>query len=96
MADRMVVYRFGPFEFDAHSRGLFRERMPLRLSMPQGAILAHLLSHAGTLVPKGTLTEAGWHSLAVSDGSLDVAIHRLRKVLGADRVYIETVPHQGY
>ena len=62
------------------------------LPAPQAAILAHLLSHSGAVVPKDPLIEAGWPGLAIAENSLNQAIHRLRKVLGTDAIYIETVP----
>jgi len=45
MPEGLVVYRFGACEFDPESRSLFRADTRVRLSLPQQAILAHLLSH---------------------------------------------------
>src|SRR3954471_12167116 len=96
MPDGLVVHRFGAFEFDPQSRSLSHQQTSVRLSMPQGAILAHLLSHAGAIVSREALTHAGWPGSAVNGNSLDVAIHRLRFVLGKGGVFIETVPLEGY
>src|SRR3954468_7446245 len=96
MPDGLVVHRFGAFEFDAQSRSLSHQQTSVRLSMPQRAILAHLLSHAGAIVPRDALTDAGWPGSAVNDNSLDVAIHRLRFVLGKGGVVIETIYQKGY
>jgi DNA-binding winged helix-turn-helix (wHTH) protein len=95
----MIVHRFGPFELDPASRALFREHQRVRLPSPQAAILAHLVTHAGVVISKETLIDAGWEGVAVSDNSLDQAISRLRKLLGDGRkhaTYIETIPQQGY
>jgi non-specific serine/threonine protein kinase len=81
----VVVHRFGPFELDPASRELFRGQKSVRLSSPQSAILTHLVTHAGVVVSKERLIEAGWGGMAVSENSLDQAISRLRKVLGDGR-----------
>src|SRR4051812_15161497 len=106
MPEGLVFYRFGAFEFDPESRSLSRggadksrptfSAKRVTLSVPQAAILAHLLSHAGALVTKDALTESAWPGLAVGEDSLSQVIHRLRKALAGDTTYIETVPHHGY
>src|SRR3954470_482993 len=96
MPDGLVVHRFGAFEFDPQSRSLSHQQTSVRLSMPQRAILAHLLSHAGAIVPRDALTDAGWPGSAVNGNSLDVAICRLRFVLEKGGVFIETVRSEGY
>jgi DNA-binding winged helix-turn-helix (wHTH) protein len=95
----LFVYRFGPFELDAANRRLFRDSIRVRVSGPQLAILTHLVLHPDVTMSKDTLVNVGWGGQAVSDNSLEQAIHRLRKLLG-DGVegshYIERVPHRGY
>jgi DNA-binding winged helix-turn-helix (wHTH) protein len=50
-----IVHRFGPFELEPSSRHLFREQKRVPLSLPQSAILTHLVSHVGVVVSKETL-----------------------------------------
>lgn len=96
----MIVYRFGPFEFDPTKRLLYRDQQRLeRLSDPQSAILAYLVSHPGIVVSKETLMNAGWGGMAINENSLDQVISRQRKILGDQRsnpTYIETLPLEGY
>jgi DNA-binding winged helix-turn-helix (wHTH) protein/Tfp pilus assembly protein PilF len=96
----IAVYRFGPFEFDPTTRLLFRDQQRIeRLSDPQSAILACLVSHSTIVISKETLIDAGWGGMAINENSLDQAISRMRKVLGDRRgnaTYIETLPHEGY
>jgi DNA-binding winged helix-turn-helix (wHTH) protein/Flp pilus assembly protein TadD len=99
MPSGTVVQCFGPFELDPGSGRLFRGPTRVRLSDPQAAILLRLVAHAGQVVSKASLVEAGWGAVAVGDNSLDQAMSRLRKSLGqtaGGACYIETVPNRGY
>jgi DNA-binding winged helix-turn-helix (wHTH) protein/Flp pilus assembly protein TadD len=94
-----VVQCFGPFELDPASGRLFQGQTRVRLSDPQAAILLRLVAHAGQVVSKEALVEAGWGTVAVGGNSLDQSMSRLRKRLGqttGGACYIETVPNQGY
>ena len=93
------VYRFGPFGFDPPSRQLSRNGKPVRLSAPQSAILALLLSKAGTIVRREELLDAGWGRAAINDNSLNQVITRLRQLLSEGEKgasWIETIPQEGY
>ncbi len=93
------VFRFGPFELDAPRGRLFHGTTRVPLSETHAAILLHLLSHVGEVVPKTALAETAWRDAAVTSNSVDQAISRLRKTLstGQERTdYIETVPNRGY
>jgi DNA-binding winged helix-turn-helix (wHTH) protein len=89
-----VVYRFGPFELDPANRLVLRNGTPVRLSAPQFAILAHFVANPGLLLTKDELVAVAWNGQAVSDNSLEQAIHRIRQELGAG--YIETHKQHGY
>src|SRR5687767_4387257 len=97
MADRVVVYRFGPFEVDASGR-LSRAGNLVPLSAAESAILLQLVSRAGDIVLRDTLTKAAWGNSAVGENSLGKAISRLRRRLGGTdgTLYIETVSNHGY
>lgn len=99
MARGLPVQRFGPFALDPASGRLLRGDDPIRLSSSLAAILVQLVDHAGSVVSKEALIDAGWGNAAISDNTLDQALSRLRKKLddeAGSAGYIETVPHRGY
>jgi DNA-binding winged helix-turn-helix (wHTH) protein len=99
MARGLPVQRFGPFALDPASGRLSRGDAPIPLSSPLTAMLVQLVDHAGDVVSKEALIEAGWGKAAITDNALDQAIFRLRRTLdgtAAGDSYIETVPHRGY
>lgn len=59
-------------------------------------VLLALLRHAGEVVTKEELLEAGWPGRFVSENSLAKAISRLRLLLGADAASIRAVHGYGY
>ena len=59
-------------------------------------ILLALLHHAGEVVTKDELLEAGWPGRVVSENSLAKAISRLRQALGVDAGAIRSVHGYGY
>ena len=79
-----VVHCFGPFELDPGSGRLFRGPARVRRSDPQAAILLRLVAHAGQVVSKAALVEAGWGAVAVGDNSLDQAMSRVAQDAWAD------------
>ncbi len=94
-----AVYTFGDFELDGRTRQLRRNGERVTLSDRYVAVLLHLAAHAGTVVSKDDLVQAGWGDTAVGDNSLEQAISALRRALGTTpdhKPYVETVPRQGY
>ena len=94
-----TIHKFGPFRLDTKAQTLFRGTEPVALGRRAVALLGVLVEQAGTLVPKETLIEAGWSSLAVEEGNLTVQIAALRRVFGAEpggKRWIETMPRRGY
>jgi DNA-binding winged helix-turn-helix (wHTH) protein len=94
-----AVYSFADFEIDGRTRELRQKNERVALSDRYLSVLLHLAAHAGTIVTKDALVEAGWGDVAVGDNSLEQAVSALRRVLGRDaegRQYVETVPRQGY
>lgn len=95
----MLVYRFGPFEFDPASGCLFRDGKRLLLSDAQAAILGLLIASNGELVAREALIKAAWGNTAISETSLTQAIKRLRETLGPapdGAPYIQTRNTCGY
>ena len=63
------------------------------------AVLEYLVAKSGQVVSKGSLMEAIWGDVIVSENVLTRVISSLRKVLGDDPVkpaYIETISKTGY
>lgn len=59
-------------------------------------VLVALLQHAGEVVSKDELLEAGWPGRVVSENSLAKAISRLRHALGDDAEGVRVVHGYGY
>ena len=94
--ERLRLYEFGPFQLDPSERILLRgsEIVPLA---PKAFDTLHLLvRNSGHLLEKGEMIRALWPDTFVEDGSLSNTIFLLRKALGEDPVFIETVPRRGY
>jgi DNA-binding winged helix-turn-helix (wHTH) protein/TolB-like protein len=88
---------FGPFVLDADRAELRRDGVPVALRPKTHALLAHLVDHAGVVVPKQELIDAVWPGLVVTDDSLTQAISELRAALGdRDQKLIRTLPRRGY
>ena len=95
-----MVSKFAAFEFSHAARRLTRRGKPLRLSGQPLALLILLLEDPGRLVTRAEIRTRLWPDTTVNfDHGLDVALNRLRAVLG-DRgkqpVFVETVPRVGY
>jgi Tol biopolymer transport system component/DNA-binding winged helix-turn-helix (wHTH) protein len=98
---RDAIFRFGPFEFDAHSGDLRKGPTLLKVPYQSIEILKALLEHPGELVTREQLRERLWPSDTFVDfeHSLNAAVRRIREALGdsADAPkYIETLPRRGY
>ena len=100
-----MIYRFGAFTLDSHTRRLTRGEAPVRLADRHVDVLLRLLVRPGEVVGKDALVEAAWPDVAVTDNSLEQAISMVRKAIGGERaprahaapgVRIETVPRRGY
>jgi predicted ATPase/DNA-binding SARP family transcriptional activator len=79
---RVELRLLGPLEVE-------RDRRVLAVGGPrQRALLALLLLHANTVVPRDRLIDALWGERPpeTAANSLQVAVHALRKLLGADRI----------
>ena len=94
--EKLRLYEFGPFRLDPSERILFRgsEIVPLP---PKAFDTLHLLvRNSGHLLEKDEMIRALWPDTFVEDGSLSNTIFLLRKALGEDLAFIETVPRRGY
>ena len=94
--EKLRFYEFGPFLLDPAERILKRgnEIVPLT---PKAFDTLHLLvRNSGHLLEKDELLRALWPDTFVEEGSLSNNIFLLRKALGEDPAFIETVPRRGY
>lgn len=86
----------GNFQIDLEMRTLRRDGEIVRLGSRAFDILAVVASAVGRLVTKDELMDAVWPDTIVEENNIQVHLSTLRKVLGADRNLILTVPGRGY
>ncbi len=96
-----VVYQFGPFEVNAASGELLKNRRRIRLQELPHRLLVALLENAGEVVSREELRSRLWpdDTFVDFDSSLRVAVGKLREALDDNAEnprYIETVPKRGY
>lgn len=77
-------------------RDLFKDGLPLRIGTRAFDILELLVNCPGRLVSKDEILQQVWPDTVVEENNLQVHISALRKLLGADRDLIRTIPGRGY
>ena len=90
---------FGDYTFQLDSGQLCFRGQEVRLTPKAAAVLAFLVSNAGSPVSKGQLFASVWPNLAVTDDALTTCIQELRRVLNDDAKhpqFIETRHRRGY
>ena len=97
-ADRETpeLYEFGPFRLDLAERRLMRGNEKVELTPKAFDTLVLLVRNSGHLLEKERFFEMLWPDSFVEEGSLSNNIFLLRRALGEDPVFIETVPRRGY
>jgi DNA-binding winged helix-turn-helix (wHTH) protein/TolB-like protein/Flp pilus assembly protein TadD len=93
------VYAFGPFRLETGERRLQRDGQVVPLTLKAFDLLQVLVENQGRLMRKEELIRRVWPDAVVEENNLTVTIAALRKALDegpTDRLYIETVPRQGY
>src|SRR5712692_4688954 len=90
------LYEFGPFRLDGTERLLLREGAPLPLTGKAFDTLLVLVQHSGHLIEKDELMKTVWPDAIVEENNLTQSVSALRKALGPEHSYIETVPRLGY
>jgi DNA-binding winged helix-turn-helix (wHTH) protein/tetratricopeptide (TPR) repeat protein len=95
------VFRFGLFEADPDSGKLSKQGEHVSLQDQPFRMLILLLERPGQVVTREELREKLWpqNTFVEFDGSLRVAVKKLRHALGDDADnprFIETVPRRGY
>jgi DNA-binding winged helix-turn-helix (wHTH) protein len=94
--DTPELYEFGPFRLDPAERKLLRDNQIVALTPKAFDTLLLLVRNSGHLLGKDELIRMLWPDSFVEEGNLSNNIFLLRKALGEDPPYIETVPKRGY
>jgi eukaryotic-like serine/threonine-protein kinase len=94
--DMPELYEFGPFRLEPAERKLMRGNEMVTLTPKAFDTLVMLVRNNGHLLEKDELISALWPDTFVEEGSLSNNIFLLRKALGEDPAFIETVPRRGY
>src|SRR5689334_18260489 len=89
-------YEFGPYRIDTAERLLIRSNEPVPLTPKAYETLLALVENAGRSMEKDELIRHLWPDTFVEESTLSHNIYMLRKVLGDDGRYIETLPKRGY
>lgn len=89
-------YEFGPFRLDPAERKLWRGQELVALTPRAFDTLYLLVRNSGRLLEKDDLISTLWPDTFVEEGSLTNHIFLLRKALGENPSFIETVPRRGY
>jgi DNA-binding winged helix-turn-helix (wHTH) protein/tetratricopeptide (TPR) repeat protein len=95
------LFRFGPFQVNSLSGELLKNGNRVKLQEQPFRLLVILLENAGEVVTHDDLCHRIWHDHTFVDfeGSLRVAVRKLREALGDDAEnprYVETIPKRGY
>ncbi|HEY1142146.1 MAG TPA: tetratricopeptide repeat protein [Lysobacter sp.] len=90
------LWRFGRMVLDEQVAALQVDGAGVALDRSSYDVLLALLRHAGEVVTKDELLEAGWPGRVVSENSLAKAVSRLRQALGEDGDAIRVVHGYGY
>src|SRR5215472_9781896 len=94
--DTAELYEFGPFRLEPAERKLSRNDEPVVLTPKAFDTLLLLVRNSGHLLEKEELIRTLWPDSFVEEGNLSNNIFVLRKALGEDPSYIETIPRRGY
>ena len=89
-------YEFGSIRLDATNRLIYRDGASLGVQPRVVETLLVLVKNANQVVDKDTLLDAVWRDAAVEEGGLKRNISLLRKALGEEGRFIETLPKRGY
>ena len=90
------LYEFGPFRLDLERHLLSRAGQSLPLPPKTFELLLLLVQSPGRAFSKRELMSALWADTYVEEANLSFQISVLRKALGGDAEWIETIPKHGY
>ena len=90
--NKRETYEFGPFRLDPAEHKLSRGDDLVALTPKVFDMLVMLVRNNGHLTEKDELIRSLWPDAFVEEGNLSNNVFVLRKALGNDHEYIETVP----
>lgn len=90
------LYEFGSFGLEPAERKLSRNNEPVLRTPKAFDTLVLLVRNSGHLLEKDELIRTLWPDSFVEEGNLSNNIFVLRRALGEDARYIETIPKRGY
>jgi DNA-binding winged helix-turn-helix (wHTH) protein/predicted negative regulator of RcsB-dependent stress response len=90
------LFQFGPFCLDARERVLLRDGRLVPLAPKAVSTLLVLVRNMGHVVEKDVLMAEVWPHEYVEEGNLAQHVFMLRRALGDNPRYIETIPRRGY
>jgi TolB-like protein/DNA-binding winged helix-turn-helix (wHTH) protein/lipopolysaccharide biosynthesis regulator YciM len=90
------TFEFGPFRLIPDESQLLRDGEPVPLTPKSFDLLVELVRNSGHLLDKTELLNRVWPDSFVEEANLSVKMSELRRALGTDAEYIETVPRRGY
>lgn len=88
--------QIGPLLVSFDQRSIQKNGLVLRIGARTFDVLEVLYRAGGAILSKDEIMDAVWPGQIVGENRLQVHIAALRKVLGADRDLIKTVPGRGY
>lgn len=94
--NKREIYEFGPFRLEPAEHKLSRGDDLVALTPKVFDMLVMLVRNNGHLMEKDELIRSLWPDAFVEEGNLSNNVFVLRKALGNDHEYIETVPRRGY
>ncbi|MEM5310148.1 winged helix-turn-helix domain-containing protein [Paraburkholderia sp. JHI869] len=90
------MIQIGALQVSFEQREIRRNGLPVRIGARAFDVLEALYRANGGLLSKDAIMDAVWSGTVVEENCLQVHVAALRKVLGADRDLIKTVPGRGY
>lgn len=87
---------FADFLLDPNEGVLLRNGQPVSLTPKAFQTLVALVEKSGHLVTKEELLQAVWPDSFVEEGNLKFNVSMVRKAIGDQGSYIETIPRRGY
>jgi DNA-binding winged helix-turn-helix (wHTH) protein len=88
---------FGPFTVDLSRRVVFKNGVPLRLTLKCVELLIAFVRHPHRVLTKEELLETVWHDASASDATLAQHVFLLRRALTPEgESWIQTLPQIGY
>ena len=96
MSNYSSIYKFNEFEVDAEEEILLRHGKAVKLEPKAFQVLLLLVKNAGQTVTREKFLDDIWLETSVTPSGIDVQVSKLRKALGNQNSYIETVARKGY